>query len=225
MHVKQLIWLAQSQCYGIGRKKLIFEVVMRTSLMFSAFTQEYFSNSIPVTQLTPTVLINWMNILKCRMHKWSWKEMLSLASIHLQVNLCVFSITSALQRTCYIACSESCELCNARVDIIRFGGLPHVVMSSLQPSEILLFDEAVFSMSISCVENILGVEYLPSHLKHIWRCFMRCCVLCIVHSWFRLHVKNFASSSRPVFCAHSRVKWKVGIPGISSRKRQARSQM
>jgi len=93
--------------------------------------------------------------------------MLSLASIHLQVNLCVFSITSALQRTCYIACSESCELCNARVDIIRFGGLPHVVMSSLHPSEILLFDEAVFSMSISCVENILGVEYLPSHLKHI----------------------------------------------------------
>jgi late competence protein required for DNA uptake (superfamily II DNA/RNA helicase) len=35
-----------------------------------------------------------------------------------------------------------------RVDIIRFGGLPHVVMSSLQllywqgPFEILLFDEA-----------------------------------------------------------------------------------
>jgi hypothetical protein len=24
MHVKMLIWLAQSQCYGIGRKKLIW---------------------------------------------------------------------------------------------------------------------------------------------------------------------------------------------------------
>jgi len=24
MHVKELIWLAQSQCYGVGRKKLIW---------------------------------------------------------------------------------------------------------------------------------------------------------------------------------------------------------
>jgi len=33
IHVKMLIWLAQSQCYGIGRKKSWFEVVNGPSLI------------------------------------------------------------------------------------------------------------------------------------------------------------------------------------------------
>jgi len=46
MHVKELIWLAQPQYHGIGRKKLWYEIVKSTSLsvMILLFDLFEFSN-------------------------------------------------------------------------------------------------------------------------------------------------------------------------------------